>query len=157
MLEQRVLIVRPPDGFGLRPIVGETGLALGYAWWRPPRAPWWRLRPKVLAVHEQEDEPLLFTVRRCWPFLSSREVRDAEGRRIGYLRGGRIRDRIGRHLARVELGAGTGAYCFRLGDGQPLAEVTLSDEGVRLVFGAAVEHDPFAKMLLLGGALLGVN
>jgi hypothetical protein len=156
MLEQRVLVVCPAEG-GLRPIVAETGLPLGYAWWRPRRAPWWRLRPAVLAVHEQEDEPLLFTIRRWWPFLPWRELRDAEGRRVGYLRAGRIADRIGRLMARREKAAENGACFFRFRDGRALAEVAVSEEGLRLAFAPAVEHDPFAKMLLLGAVLLGAS
>jgi hypothetical protein len=154
MLEQGALVLRPPDDRGLRAIVSDTGQPLGYAWWRPPRRPWWRLAPPVLAVHEQEDEPLLFTVRRRWPLLPGCELRDAEGRPVGYLRGPRISDRLGRCVARREKGAEGSACCYRHPAGRALGEVARADGGAVLRFAPAVRDDPFAKMLLLGAALL---
>jgi hypothetical protein len=152
MLEHAELLLRPGDGSAGRAIVAaDTGAPLGFARWRTPGGPWWRLRPAVLAVHEHEDEPLLFTVRRGWPLLPWREVRDAEGRRVGYLLGRRVSNRLGRRLAqRLRL---ADRYEFRRADGRALAEVRLGREGARLTFGAEVAPDPFAKMLLLAAAL----
>ncbi len=154
MLEQHFLLVGPSDEAGLRSISGAAGQPLGYAWWRPRRGPWWRLRPQVLAVHEHEDEPLLFTVRRWWPLLPWRELRDAEGRPVGYLRGASISDRIGRCVACREKTSEIGASCFRQPAGRALGEVASTAEGMVLTFAPAVEPDPFAKMLLLAAVLL---
>jgi hypothetical protein len=152
MLEHAVLLLAPPKGSN-RAILAPDGAPLGSARWRPRKGPWWRLRPAVLAVHEHEDEPLLFTVRRRWPLLPWREVRDAEGRRVGYLFGARISDRLGRRLARAQTILATGAREIRHRDGRALAELEASPEGVRLTFAPVVEHDPFAKMLLVAAAL----
>src|SRR5690242_8426117 len=99
ILEQTVLLLRP----GTAPPAGQRAIqsadgrrALGLAYWRSPRSPWWRFRPAVLAVHEDDDQPLLFTVRRRWPIFPTREVRDAEGLRVGWVGPAGARDRLGR-------------------------------------------------------------
>src|SRR5205085_1385714 len=65
-----------------RLISDENGAPLGVALWRPLAAPrWldWALPPRV-AVHESDDEPLLFTAQRVWIPLPKWEVRDADSR-----------------------------------------------------------------------------
>jgi hypothetical protein len=149
-LEQRALVLAPGDGSGRRPLLAaETGLACGSARWRA--GGWWWARP-VLAVHEQEDEPLLFTVRRCWLPGTRHEVRDAEGRRVGYLRGEWVCDPLGRRLAVRRPGGPPGAWVFRSPGGRPLAELAPGGAGARLSF-AAEAVNPFTRMLLLASAL----
>ncbi len=73
--------------------------------------PWWRVFGRdVLAVHEHEDEPLLFTVRRAWSLLPRREVRDADGQRVGSLLGRLVQDRYGQTLAAVQCGEDGGVF-----------------------------------------------
>ena len=98
MLESPTLLVRPSDPSGVRAIVDTaTRKPLGYA--RPGRRPWWGLGPAVLEVHEQEDEPLLFTLRRGWGLTPRHEVRDAEGMPVGLVDGRFLRDGWGRCVA----------------------------------------------------------
>ena len=150
MLEHRVLLLRSCTASAMQSIVdGDSGVALGFARWVPtvPRA-WWRVFGRgVLEVHEQEDEPLLFTVRRAWSLLPRREVRDAEEQTVGVLLGHLIHDRFGRLLAALENGV------FRNPYQRDLAELTATNEGMRLTFGDDIAGEPFVKMLLLAAAL----
>jgi hypothetical protein len=157
MLEHRVLILHPWDPFTERlPIVAESGSPLGFACWqRSGAAAWWRwLARPVLAVHEQGDEPLVFTVRRSWGLLPRREVLDADGNRVGMLQGAFLLDPGGRRLGHREREALGGRTVFRDRAGRTLAELT-QDGGLHLTFNAEVENEPFAKMLLLAAALGG--
>src|SRR3954454_14029752 len=109
MLETRTLLLRARTPDGVRPIVDAgTGAPLGYAHQTAPGGPaWWRwLAGPVLEVREQDDEPLLFTVRRAWALLPRREVRDAEGHWVGTLLGPYLEDRYGRRVAAVQEGPG---------------------------------------------------
>jgi hypothetical protein len=155
MLEQRVLLVAPRGAAATQPILdGESGRPLGCARWRPPpAAPWWRrLAPPVLAVHEEEDEPLVFTVHRGWGLWPRHEVRDADGRPVGSLRGGCLRDAGGRPVAELAAGEGKGERVFRGRGGRELARLTPGPEGLRLAFNPDV-GDPFVRMLLLAAVL----
>jgi hypothetical protein len=150
MLEHRVLLVRSRTLSSVQAIVdGDSGAALGYARWETEPSPWWRrlFRRGVLAVHEQEDEPLLLTIHRGWSWLPRRCVCDAEGQPIGALIGRIIHDRYGRLLAALEDGA------FRAPDRRALAEVVPTTEGLRLTFSDDIAGEPFLKMLLLAAAL----
>jgi hypothetical protein len=157
MLEQRELLL-PPAAAPRRPILaGDSGAAVGFACWRPADSvPWWR-RPwrRVLEVHEQEDEPLLFTVRRCWTLLPRREVRDADGWRVGTLLGPLLEDDRGHRLAVRTWEAERGAGVFRSRRGVALAWAAPEGDALRLTFADAVADEPFVKMLLLGAALCG--
>jgi hypothetical protein len=155
MLEHSTLLVRPRGAAPVQAIVAaDTGAPLGLARWTGGEAPpwWWPFDNRVLAVHEYEDEPLLFTVRRCWGLVSCQEVRDAEGHRVGTLAGSRVRNRFGRKLA-VLCREGRGTWAFRGLGGEPLARVTGDERGRQVAFGPGVEGDPFAKMLLLAAVL----
>ena len=151
LLEQPALWL--PRGAGAIARV-DTGAAVGEARWRRARRPWWRrLGRAVLAVHERQgpgDEPLVFTVRRCWGLLPWREVRDAEGVTVGFLLGPRVYNRFGRQVAALE---GEGGPAFRAPDGRALAHLRAAAEGAQVAFEAELVNEPFVKMLLLAAAL----
>ena len=150
MLEHRVLLVRSGTKLAVQLIVdGDSGAALGYARWQPEQSSWWRraLGRGTLAVYEQEDEPLLFTIRRSWSLLPSRQVNDAEGEPVGTLLGRFIYDRYDRPVASLDKGV------FRGPDQRVLAELNPTTEGQRLTFSDDVAGEPFVKMLLLAAAL----
>ncbi len=154
MLEQRVLLMPPREAAAMRPILdAESGRRLGFARWPPVAGSWWRrLAPPVLAVHEEEDEPLVFTIRRTWGLRPWREVRDADGRPVGWLRGGCVADAGGRPVAELTASAGNGGRVFRGRGGRELARLTSGPEGLRLAFSPDV-GDPFLRMLLLAAVL----
>jgi hypothetical protein len=154
LLEQPAL--RLPCGGAAGAIArADSGAAVGAARWRRARRPWWRRFGRaVLAVHERQgaaDEPLVFTVRRCWSLLAWREVRDAEGLPVGLLLGPRVLNRFGRQVAALDREGGTSA--FRAPDGRVLARLSAAEGGVRVAFEAEVVNEPFVKMLLLAAAL----
>jgi hypothetical protein len=107
----------------------------------------------VLAVHEDDDAPLLFTVHRRWSLFGRWEVRDADGNVLGVLSGPFIKDRFGRHLARWERSAGGLARACD-GEGRELLTVAQTAEGTRVAFAPGAEGNPFLKMVLLSAALV---
>jgi hypothetical protein len=158
MLEQPALLLRPwpdaatADGAARRPILDPaTGAVLGFARWQaPPGKRWWSwLVPAVLAVHEAEDEPLLFTVCRFWGLGPSWVVRDADDRLVATVRRRRIEDRFGQTLLLVESGP-DGACRFLGQSGREAGTLTHSAEGIHVTFAAA---NPFTRMALLATAL----
>ena len=155
MLERRELLLRPDTGAGRSIVAADTGAAAGSARWRPPDGPPWRrwLGRSVLEVREDEDEPLLFTVRRCWSLLPRYEVRDADGFRLGFLVGPWVLDVWGGRQA-LRQADGPGGACFVSPRGDRLAEVRDEPGGRRFRFGDRVEGEPFVKMTLLAAELL---
>jgi hypothetical protein len=168
MLEQRELLLQPCTVF---PASGDgpaaaltpdrtvrdpfTGATRGLAGWRPRGRPWWlgwAGRP-VLAVHEGDDAPLLFTVHRLWGLGPHWEVRDADGRAVGRLAGPLLKDRFGRNLALFERAPG-GAARVRDAAGRELMALEPLPGGTRLTFADPGEGNPFQKMLLLAAALV---
>jgi hypothetical protein len=150
MLEHRVLLVSRRTHSWVQAIVdGESGVPLGYARWESDPSPWWRrwFQRGVLAVHEQEDEPLLLTIRQGWGWPPRRCVCDAEGNSVGSLGGRFIQDRYGRRLATLENGL------FRAPDQRVLADLVSTTEGQRLTFSDDIAGEPFVKMLLLAATL----
>jgi hypothetical protein len=168
MLENGALLLRPCAAFPGAAASGEaggveparavfdalTGAPLGFAGWRKRDGLWprWLARP-VLAVHENDDAPLLFTVHGLWGLSARWEVRDAEGNGLGLLCGPVIKDRFGRNLALWQRPAGDVGRA-RDGDGRELMTVIATAEGTRVVFAAEAEGNPFLKMLLLAAALV---
>jgi hypothetical protein len=154
MLEHRVLLVRRPAASAVRDIVdGDSGIPLGFVR-RVAEASgsWWPLFGRsVLAVHEHEDEPLLFTIRRAWSLLPRREVRDADGGPVGSLLGRLIQDHHGRTLAALQ--TDNGSVSFRSSTRRTLAELTTQADGLRIEFRPEIAGEPFVKMLLLAAAL----
>jgi hypothetical protein len=167
MLENGALLLQPCTAFP-GPASGEaaaleparaildalSGVPRGFAGWRRRRRLWprWLTRP-VLAVHESDDAPLLFTVHGLWGLAARWEVRDADGNVLGVLCGPLIKDRFGRNLALWERSGG-GAGRARDGAGHELVTVLPTPEGTRVAFAAAAEGNPFLKMLLLAAALV---
>jgi hypothetical protein len=164
MLEHAALLLRPctapPDGApeGVRParavLDARTGAALGVAGWRAEGRRWlrWLGRP-VLAVHESDDAPLVFTARRLWGLGPRWEVCDADGHVVGRLYGPLLKDRFGRTLAAAERGP-AGALRVRDAHGRELMVTAPGPGGVRVSFGPEAEGNPFFKMLLLAAALV---
>jgi hypothetical protein len=153
MLERNELLLRPRNGSGTQTIADpQTGIVLGLArWLGQADHRWWRwLRGTHLSVHEADDEPLVFTVRRGWGLWQRTEVCDADDHPVGSLRGAALHGRDGRTVALVEPAAG--GILFRGGSGQELARWTAGPEGARLVFCPDLQ-DPFLKMLLLAASL----
>jgi hypothetical protein len=153
MLEQQLLVLRPNSAPMPQTLVeAVTGAPLGFTRWRT-RGSWltrWFLSP-VLEVREHEDEPLVFTVRRCWSFAARYLVCDAEDLPVGMLDRAHLLDRLGR-LFTVRQREGE-RVVFRTTSGCPVAEAEPVAETVRLSFHATVENQPFAKMLLLAAVL----
>ncbi len=167
MLENGSLLLLPGDALPLEATAvpdaartlcdALTGEPVGFAVWRSQRGGWlarWLLRP-VLAVHETDDAPLLFTIHRLWGLAPTWEVRDAEGLALGVLAGSVLKDHYGRNLA----------VCFRAqdgtqvrdGEGRTLLALTDTPAGKKLTFAPEAEANPFLKMLLVAVALVGPN
>jgi hypothetical protein len=159
MLEQQRLLIKPWETTTgrRRPILDAlTGALLGFAVWQAERGPRWLrwLTHPVLAVHEAEDEPLLFTVHRPWGLLWRWEVRDADGHPVGTFRRRLIRNRWNDALAQIEPSPHAGTLWFRNPDGRQLAALTRNEEGMALAFADELEGEPFVKMLLLASVLV---
>jgi hypothetical protein len=155
MLETRVLLLHPAISGRRRAIIdAASGEQVGFALTQPDLERGWFgsfLGPQ-LAIHEQEDEPLLFTMRRCVFRWTQYEVRDAEGERIGFVMGSAIRDCNRFLYATLRMRSDEGVYqCV---NGATLAVMRPTAEGRELAFAKVVEMAPFAKMLLLAASLV---
>ncbi len=153
MLETRVLLLHPNSAGRPRPLADAvTGKPLGFARWQPDVERRWlaSLLGPVLSVHEVDEEPLVFTVRRCL-LWTQREVRDAESERVGYVSERAVRDRNRLLYARLRLESK--GIVYECVNGASLATTTRTSDGLELSFAPTVEHDPFAKMLLLAGGV----
>ena len=161
MLEQSSLLLRPcPAGDG--PALRRVGVldpltetVLGFAIRRRARGRLAWLRswaPPVVEVHESDDEPLVFTMRRGWGFGRRWRVEDAEGTSVGRVVGPFLLDRRERPLAFRRPEAERASY--RDPQGSELATTETGDEGIRLTFRPDGEGNPFVKMLLLAATLI---
>jgi hypothetical protein len=156
MLEESELLLRPRNGSALRAIVAaDSGKPLGFARWNPAeRRPWWRwLVPGTLEVREQEDESLLFTLRRAWTLLAWYEICDADGVLLGRVIGRVVQDHEQRCFAVHQSEEQPGRTAFVSPAGLRLARLKNDADGIRLTFATEIEDEPFLKMLLLGAAL----
>jgi hypothetical protein len=102
-------------------------------------------------VYETEDASLLCTVhgrrwRRLW------RVQDSEGRHVGVIDGAVLLDAEGRRLGLRRAAAGNSGNVVSPG-GLELASFAPGERGLLVSFTAAVEGDPFARMILLAAAL----
>ena len=133
-----------------------TEAALGFASRRRTRGRFAWLRawgPPVIEVHESDDEPLLFTMRRGWGFGRRWRVEDAEGTSVGRVVGPFLLDRRERPLAVLRRPEARRAS-YRDAQGGELAATEVGDEGIRLTFRPDGEGNPFVKMLLLAATLI---
>lgn len=153
----------------------DRGAQVGFVYRRSPRSPWWRwLVPGTVAVHEAEDEPLVFTVERPWLLARVWEVLDADGHVVGAFRPARSRsllwfaasgykgeargvilDRFGELLG-VVVGSPEpdGTETFLKPEGVELAQVSTMKDQVLLTFADGVHGNPILKMLMLAAAVL---
>lgn len=154
MLESHVLVLHLTADGSRAVVDGATGTAVGFTRCRPASEQgWWRcLLGPVLNVHEQEEEPLVFTVRRSLLWWTQREVLDAEGMLVGYVSGRTLRDRAHRVWAWAR-GDGD-EVVYEGAGGDAFASLRRTAAGIELAFAKRVEEEPFAKMLLLAAALL---
>jgi hypothetical protein len=149
LLEQAVLLLQGP-GAGRRELRASTGEPVGFA--RRQRMGWWPWSRRILTVHEQDDEPLLFTVRRSLSLTPSFRVFDADDELVGTVALPWILDRWGQpEIELVTLPEGGGE--FRTGTGEVLAEWAQAGDIVRLGLHEPALADPFLKMLLLAAML----
>lgn len=164
MLEHASLILRrdaaPPNGeindLKICWTISEaaSGAALGVAGWaRGSSRSWNWFGRRILAVHETEDAPLVFTIHRRWGLTSTWEVCDADEQILGRVAGAVVKDRFGRNLALLERPR-RGPWRVRDLDGRELMTVQKGSEVVQVQFGVAAEGNPFLKMLLLAVALV---
>jgi hypothetical protein len=150
MLEHRILLVQLRTASDVQGIFdGEDGTPLGFVrWFAEGSGSWWLPFGRcLLAVHEREDEPLLFTLHRGWSLLPRREVHDADGQLVGSILGRVIHDRYSRPVAAFGEGVFRNAYQRVLG------ELNATAEGWRLLFSNDLAGEPFVKMLLLAATL----
>ena len=150
LLEQTTLVLRPSaDDRHL--FLASAGAVVGFArrrrghWLRP----WQRL---IVEVHEQEEAPLVCTIRRMFTLWPRYEVRDAEDELVGVLAGQWILDRWQRGTLRVQSLPDGGQL---LDDQNAIAaRWTVAAGDVSLELLPPVQNDPFAKMLVLAAVLL---
>jgi hypothetical protein len=159
MLEHSALLLRAWTSVGgaaprrVRHIVdAATKDPLGFAAEEPVARGWlsWLTRP-AFAVHEFEDEPLVFTVHPIWSWNWRWEVHDADEHCVGIVNGPSLEDFAGRRIALLSRRPRGG--CFTARNGEEIA--TLSGQGADTVlrFAENFGGNPFAKMLLLAAAL----
>ena len=185
MLECSALLIRPAgpeeapllaqrakrDAVRIREIVDlHSWRVVGVAYRVNARSRWrrWGQGP-VIEVHESDDEPLLFTIHRLGWFSEAAEVRDADGRAIGLVRGltraGAGPDRLPAGLVIDSSGCTIALFFRRSGsrceeggfmstDGVELAGAGHRPEGITLTFAESIGTQPFLRMLLLA-ALVG--
>jgi hypothetical protein len=155
LLEQCVLLVAGPDAAGRRELLASTGEPTGFA--RRQRDSGWLgwlgwLR-QIVAVHEQHDEPLVFTICRNLTFKPAYRVLDANEELVGTIALPWIHDRWG--FPDVELSpAPEGGGVFRSSKGEILAQWAIDGGSIRLILHEPARPDPFLKMLLLAATLL---
>lgn len=164
MLEASQLLIQPAAGSPSRGsstclawVIRDAarGCTLGGARRSSDRPAWLRwLRPAAIVVYETEDESLLCTIRRRWCPAPAWEVRDAEGRCVGRLRGSAILDHQGQPLARIETLPTDVSTWFLSHDRQPLGTARRNRTATTLAFATDRDIDPFAKMLLLAAVMV---
>jgi hypothetical protein len=162
MLEQEALLLRPWSAAPDAPAASRTivdpasGSPLGSARWQMSATHFWLrwLSSPVLEIREADDEPLLCTVQRLWSLRGAWEVRDADGRFVGRIRGAQLHDRLDRPLAVREHVPDNHSVRWRHIRGQLLASLASAAGGARLDFANPPADNPFTRMALLAAALV---
>jgi hypothetical protein len=148
-----VLLVSRADPAGRRCLEDALGQPVGFAW-RPKRGPRWLRRWLApLLVHEADEEPVVFQVRRAWTPWSRWLVADADGDLVGTVAGPWLLDRHDHPALRHVRAADGAGGVFEDRDRRRAAEWSRGDP-TRLVLDAAVQDDPFLKMLILAAVLV---
>ena len=154
LLERKVLLLTLRDASGRRVILDhDTGTLVGFSQ-RRPRVGWRsRCTRRVVEVHEQQDDSLLCTVRRCWSLFPWYEVWDADDHLVGWHGGPIVLDPAGRPVAVREEESEIGTSWKAGVDSNTLALVAWQGDDVRLTFADEIAGEPFLKMLILAAAL----
>jgi hypothetical protein len=105
-----------------------------------------------LAVFENDDEPLVCTLRRGWSLSHTWDLHDADDHMVGRIAGGLIQGPLNRFWIMVN--QANAAAEFRDPDGRTLATVTRQTDARLVTFAGELKGDPFARMLMLGAALV---
>jgi hypothetical protein len=107
----------------------------------------------VVEVLESQDESLLFTLDRYVGFRASWLVRDADGHRLGTIRGQEVRDSCGQALGSLEWSNDRRLGHWRGMGGQELGSLHRFRGGLEVRFGPELDENPFAKMVFLATLL----
>jgi hypothetical protein len=111
----------------------------------------WLNRPG-LAVFESGDEPLVCTVRRRWSWSACWDLRDSDGHVVGRIAPGIVEAALGRFW--IAVSRSHSVTEFRDRDGHILATISRQSDDRLLTFVGQPKDDPFARMLMLGAALV---
>ncbi|MFO0876822.1 MAG: hypothetical protein U0840_05565 [Gemmataceae bacterium] len=145
LLEQPTLRFRRHPPISL--LLDARGLTVGFTTWKC-RGLWAGAPGSILAVHEQEQGPLLCAIHREWSLRWHWRVQDAEGDLVGRVEKDRILDPWGTLVLFCRKGS-----WFTL-HGVELARLEQGNQFLELQMLPPVQHDPFAKMLLLAATLV---
>jgi hypothetical protein len=155
LLEQTVLTLGPGTNPGETIFLGtDNKTPVGLARWTDAEKIWGLIGPaQILGIFELEEEPLLFTLSRCWALSSKLVIHDSEGQRIGYTARNKLLDHcgFGWALFRADPARPCGSY-WDLSN-QWLAEITVDGPQLRMILSSSLAGDPFAKMRLVAGFL----
>jgi hypothetical protein len=161
MLEQPSLLIgpwNPADGPApsVCSLLAPGGDSVGFVRQTPPHLPRWLrwLERRTLQVYETPDGSLVFALRRGWGWPAGWHVLDAEERHVGTLRGRFLLDGFGHFLGALEPPDAAGRGRFLAQQGRELGHFARQADGTRVTFAAALEGNPFARMLLLGAVLV---
>jgi hypothetical protein len=111
------------------------------------------LWPAELAVHESDDEPLLFTIHKQWTPWPRWIVQDADLRTVGTVGLPWLFDPQRRRVGKMDRSVSGGEIRVLADNGQHLADLSGHEEKLLRFYENAMD-DPFLKMLVLAGALL---
>lgn len=154
MLEQSLFLIQSWGNDPSRTAILDprTREALGFIYHRRRRGLftrlcWWKRFD--LDIHENDDEPLLMTLRSSFFPWFSWFVLDADGRLVGRIEAGKLFDEVGEPLALFR--KSEGIYRGVKGD---LAATNPEEGGIRLTLLGGEQSNPFVKMVLLAGAIV---
>lgn len=141
----------PTPAESARLATAPAGEPLGFARWHSGAN---FLAAAVLAVHEHDEEPLLFSVRRSWTWWRRYGVTDADDRLVGYTQTDALLTPAARAIVWRIPSAGEIRYHIVGGPLLATARAEGSGVGLRFHTGAGTEN-PFLRMLVLAAVLVG--